>query len=88
MLSTAPGNTSYLNSLADGLILQGKYDEAVNAYRQTLAMDPNNMTALLALGNYLLISEQPDEALPYLRRANAIAPSPYIAELIIQCDRQ
>ncbi|WP_289859237.1 tetratricopeptide repeat protein [uncultured Muribaculum sp.] len=88
MLSTAPGNTSYLNSLADGLILQGKYDEAVNAYRQTLAMDPNNMTALLALGNYLLISEQPDEALPYLRRANAIAPSPYIAELISQCDRQ
>lgn len=85
MLSTAPGNVGYLNSLADGLMLQGKYEESADTYRQVLSLDPDNMTALLALGNYLMISDKPDEALPYLRRANSIAPSPDLAARIKQC---
>lgn len=85
MLSTAPDNTNYLNSLADGLILQSKYEESADVYRKILVLEPNNLTALLALGNYLLINKQPDEALPYLSQANRIAPSPDLAEKIKQC---
>lgn len=85
MLSTAPENTGYLNSLADGLMLQGKYEECADVCRKILVLDPDNITALLALGNYLLLSRQPDEALPYLNRANRIAPSPDLAEKIRQC---
>ena len=85
MLSTAPDNTNYLNSLADGLILQSKYEESADVYRKILVLEPNNLTALLALGNYLFINKQPDEALPYLSQANRIAPSPDLAEKIKQC---
>lgn len=85
MLSTAPENTGYLYSLADGLMLQSKFEESTEVYQTILVLDPNNITALLALGNYLFISGQPDEALPYLSRANRIAPSPDLAEKIRQC---
>lgn len=85
MLSTAPENTGYLNSLADGLMLQSKYEESADVYRKILVLEPNNLTALLALGNYLFINKQPDEALPYLSQANRIAPSPDLAEKIKQC---
>lgn len=85
MLSTAPDNTNYLNSLADGLMLQSKYEESADVYRKILVLEPNNLTALLALGNYLFINKQPDEALPYLSQANRIAPSPDLAEKIKQC---
>ena len=69
-------------ALAQGQLLQGNYEGAVDTYRQLLAMHPYNYEALLYLGNYFKNNGQMEDALGYLRRAMSLKPTPYVAGMI------
>lgn len=94
MLQGAPGNRAFTLALARGAMLCGRYEEGLAAYRSLLAADPANYDALLALGNYYAIqAESPADAsdaktlaITYLRRADAIHPTPYVAALLDRLD--
>lgn len=53
---------------------RGDVDAAAAEYRRALALDPNNIFALLNLGNLLTTRGDPDAATVPLRRASALAP--------------
>lgn len=54
----------------------------MDTYHRILAINPDNLTALLAIGNYLHLTGHPHQARPYLQRANNIAPTPYLTNLL------
>lgn len=81
LLRGIPDNTTWLNSLAQGYLLAGDMQAAIDTWRRTLNADSDNIEALIYLGNALL----PDDraaALPYLIRANELQPSDYLRNII------
>lgn len=84
MLTRMPSNPQYLCLLADGYMTAGKYTEATEAYSRALEADPADLHALLSLGNYYLLSGDREKALPYLRRAAAIRPTPYLEKILAE----
>lgn len=82
MLQGDPSNTGFLMSLARGAMLCGDYKEGISAYESILAVVPDDYDSLLALGNYYYMREEKEKALSYLRRANAIRPTPYVTSLL------
>ena len=82
MLRGLPTSARYLNTLAQGYMLCGDTQKAVEAWTECLRHNPDNLPAMLALGNYYSINNLPGRALPYLSRANEIAPSPRLNALI------
>jgi tetratricopeptide (TPR) repeat protein len=61
-------------SLADSLQKQGKFDEAIEAYRKVLANDPNNSNAHNNLGSLLVRKGLMQDALKEFRLSLAIKP--------------
>ena len=49
-------------------------DDAMQQYRATLALNPDNFRANLFLGRRLAMQDQPKEALPLLQKAVALDP--------------
>ena len=82
MLSGAPDNADFMLALAQGRLLNGDYEGAMATYRDVLALYPDNYTALLYLGNYCRDNGKAADALHYLRRAQALKPTPYVDECI------
>lgn len=78
MLAGLPESTEYLNLLARGCLLAGRDAEATATWRRVLAIDPDNLDALLYLGNYLEIKGRRDEAAPLLQRADSLHPGPFL----------
>lgn len=62
--------------MADALARLGVHDEAADAWRLALQMQPNNTTALRGMGNTLVASGRPALALAHYERALAIKPDP------------
>jgi tetratricopeptide (TPR) repeat protein len=61
--------------LAQALEAQGQADRAIEAYRKTIGLNPNDVVALNNLAWLLLETKnRPDEALPLAVKANQIAP--------------
>ena len=65
---------------ADALRQEGQIEAAVEAYRQTLAIEPAHGRAYLALGNGLLRRNQRKEALRYWRHGKRVVQSPQSIE--------
>lgn len=87
MLSGAPGNPDFMLALAQGQLLNGHYDSAMATYKELIGVHPDNYTALLYLGNYYKEKGDSPAALEYLRRAQAVKATPYVAEAITGLDR-
>ncbi|KAJ3098931.1 hypothetical protein HDU97_003568 [Phlyctochytrium planicorne] len=53
-----------------------KYDDALEAWQQSLEMDPNRADAHVNVANvYALMKKQPNEAVEHYRRATALNPT-------------
>jgi len=59
---------------AEQLLLEGRLDEAVDAYSQALTQDPEHIEALLGAGSLCLTLELPVEARKFIDRLQALAP--------------
>lgn len=82
MLDGRPGDLAFTRQLARGEMLCGHTARALQLWRELLNQHPDDVPTLLDLGNCLLADGHPDEALPYLKRANSLRPTPYLAATI------
>lgn len=78
MLAGLPESTVYLNTLASGWLLSGRTAEAADTWRRVLAIDPDNVEALLYLGNLYTAEGDTEAARPLLERAHRLCPGPYL----------
>lgn len=84
MLAGMPTSPRYLQALAQGQMLMGHTQEAIEAWRQILAQHPADFDALVNLAACLALTGKPDEALATYRQAYAVRPTPYVAQRIAQ----
>jgi tetratricopeptide (TPR) repeat protein len=63
------------NNLGQALETQGKLDEAISHYRQSLQVKPDNAESYNNLGNVLLAQGKFDEAISHFRQALRIKPN-------------
>lgn len=82
LLQGLPGNVGFLSVLAQGYMLDGQYEKAVQAWLDILTAHPDNFEALVNLAAYYAQTGRPDQALAYYRRAAAIRSTPYIEQQI------
>lgn len=82
MLAGLPDSVKYLSALAKGYAHCGDFTKATATWEHILEVDPRNYDALLCLGNYFSITGNDSEALDYLRRAEEIRSTPYVAAQI------
>ncbi len=88
LLKAVPDNERFLYILAQGYLLDGRNEEAVGVWKRILGVNSESYDALLFLGNYyadISSSEEPESisrARGYLSRAQALKPTPYVAERI------
>lgn len=92
LLAVNGGDVPVLHIKARGLMLQGRHEAAMETYRQVLAIDGNDVDALLNIGVYYcmqvesgqvpLASPEADEARRCLSKAYAMKPAPYLARLL------
>jgi len=68
---------------ADRLFQAGRFAEAGGLYKEILAQDPRDESALLQLGRVALLSNKLDEAQDWLRRALALDPSDTDAPVLL-----
>lgn len=81
LLTGLPTDTRFLLMLGEAYMDQGNMPAALDAWERVLAADPRNFYALTAIGNYLYLQGS-DRAFPYLERAYAEHPTPFVARLI------
>lgn len=62
MIENYPGHASEYKNLGIIYSIKGRYDKAIEAVRQAIALDPNQVTAYGDLTNVLLAAQRPDEA--------------------------
>lgn len=82
LLQSTPDNEKFLSDMACAYIELGEYASSMECYKKIIDTDPENVPALLALGNYYESVKQYAIALPYLKRAYALNPTPYLKAMI------
>lgn len=87
-----PAKKQVLFNIANTLASLGKYQEAIEAYQEVLAIDPMNATAYIGIGNCYGILNGQNNAEAAFKKAIDIAPEnskPYVslALLYINCNR-
>lgn len=92
MLAGNSDNVKFRSLQAEGYVFQGLIPRAMQAYRDVLDADPDNIEALLYLGNWYAIrareqgntnaAEDRGMAAHYLSRAYSLRPTPYVASLL------
>jgi len=71
-----PGYTGLHYKLGTAYWLNGKWPEAIAAFKEELAVDPQNCMALWKIGNIMVSNKQdPAEALSYLNRSLELCPN-------------
>lgn len=84
LLRSRPNDVRLLTARAMGYIDMQSDAEAMQAFRDVLTADPQNLEALLYLGNYLYARGETAQAVPYLRQARALRPSLRLEALLGQ----
>lgn len=92
MLEGNPESEPFLYTLAQGYLIDGKTDEAIDTYRRIVSLNPRSLEALLYLANYhdQLSAADPqaaDEALLYFRQAQSISPTPFVEKAIERLEK-
>lgn len=87
MLQGNPENELFLYTLAQGYLLDGQTEQALDTYRHIVALNPHSLEAILYLANYYYSLAPGDKAasaqsLAYFLQAESIKPTPYIARAI------
>lgn len=82
MLAGTPGNINFLTIKAQGYMLNGETQKAVDVWNHILSLDPDNYDAILCLANYYDLSHDYAQALPYFEKARALRPTPYVDNAI------
>lgn len=90
MLEGLPEDTGFMHILAEGYLLTGKPEQALEIWQRILEKHPDDYTALLYAGNYCLDRWKDSRqdsgmrklASEYLLRANRIRPTPFVTETI------
>ncbi len=82
LLQGLPGNPGFLSILAEGYMIDNKYDKAAQAWTDIINAHPDNFDALVNLASYYSLTDRPEQALTYFRRAKAIHATPYIESQI------
>lgn len=88
MLAGLPESTKYMSMLARAYTLSGRFGDAVELWQTILQQQPDDYDTLLNLGNYLNITGEKAKALEYLKRAQAIRATPYVAGTINEIQSQ
>ena len=83
MLEGNPDNDQFLYTLAQGHLLAGQTDEALDIYRRIIEQNPRSLDALLYLANYYLERTPSDpsaatQAIALFSQARSIIDTPYI----------
>ncbi len=78
MLEGLPESVNFLLILAQGYLLDGQTDKAVETYRKILDIDATNYDALLYLGNYYWNINDKATARTYFLKAYEIHPTPFV----------
>jgi tetratricopeptide (TPR) repeat protein len=80
VLTKALANTpvaDLMNRLGEIYLLQGKFEESEQSFRQAMEWEPGNFQSYLGLSRIALQRHEPEEALKYLNQANQLAPLEY-----------
>lgn len=75
-----PRSTEYISAMAQGYMLCGDMDKAVEQWQAVLEISPDDYTTLLYLGNYYADTGDMDKARQYLSKAYGLRPTPYVKE--------
>lgn len=83
LLQGAPDNERFMYSLAQGYLINGDIEEAIDTYKQIVTNNPEAYDALLYLGNYYSsLPADKDRAIEYLVKARELRQTPYIDNLL------
>lgn len=82
MLKGAPNNPSFLLTLAQSYMLQGRGPQAVEIWQNIIASHPDNYDAIINLANYHALTGNPDAAIPLYTKAYDLRPTPYVQATI------
>lgn len=88
MLKGSPDNPSFLLSLAQAYMLQGKTADAVSTWQKIVESHPDNYDATINLANYYALSGNTDPALQFYTRAYDMRPTPYVQAAIARLTPQ
>ena len=86
MLAGLPNSVEYLSDLAEGYIAMGDGGNAAETWKRILDLEPDNYKTLLKLGNYYDIIGDRSAATDYLRRADQIRQTPFVAKRLAALD--
>lgn len=78
MLEGLPENVNFLSTLAQGYLLDGQTEKAVETYAKILNIEPSNYDALLYLGNYYWNINDKAKAKVYFSKAYELRPTPFV----------
>ncbi|SJZ34458.1 Predicted O-linked N-acetylglucosamine transferase, SPINDLY family [Trichlorobacter thiogenes] len=81
-LEQAPDNADLRYEYGNLLFDAGRIEEAANCFRQQLALNPVDASALLMLGRALHRLKKPKEALHFFRQAQRLAPGLPVVHLM------
>lgn len=82
MLAGLPDDLDFMRMLAHGLLLTGHTDEAVEQWHNIVSLYPENYDTVLDLANFYDATCDTSQALEWMRRANHLHPTPYVASRI------
>lgn len=82
MLKGLPDNVVFLDMLATGKMLSGETEQAVEIWERTVALYPDDDTAVLNLANCYDSLRNAPMALKWLTEAYRLKPTPYLASRI------
>ena len=78
MLEGLPENVNFLSTLAQGYLLDGQTEKAVETYTKILSIDAENYDTLLYLGNYYWNINDKAAARTFFLKAYEIHPTPFV----------
>ena len=85
LVNLGPEIASYLNFLAYSLAVQGKFDEALEFLRKTVALEPQHPYGLPNLAHSLLASGRAAEAVPVYREVRELVRQRRIGGTFAKC---
>lgn len=81
MLQGLPDSREFLHLLARGYMLQAMWPQAVDTWKRIAELYPDDFDSLIYLANYYTERGDTASAAPYLQRALALNPTPYLQAL-------